>query len=149
VVQLRRYLGWSPPGGRLTAYHLYLVYTDEYGRQFYCRGGPQNDVPSFGNVIVESGPYVPGTVDWDPDAVAQTLVSGLAAHRSDACLERTLRRIAALDVRYDIGGPNSNTVVRTLLEKCGLPVQQPASVAPGFGHPNLLREPTTSEAVDS
>lgn len=138
--RLKQFSGWSIPGARVTAYHLYLVYTNEHGRQYFYRGGPENDMPPFGRIVVESGHYVPGTIDWDESAISQALLSGPAAHGLDSCFETTIQQIAAMSVPYDIGGPNSNTVVRTLLENCGLPVVQPASVAPGFGHPSLLGE---------
>jgi len=36
--------------------HLYLVYTDDTGKEFVVRGGPETDNPlNFGNIVVEAG----------------------------------------------------------------------------------------------
>ncbi|SFL27112.1 hypothetical protein SAMN04488518_1402 [Pseudovibrio ascidiaceicola] len=44
-----------------------------------------------------------------------------------------LRNIGALNIDYDTLGPNSNSVVRTILEKTSLPVLKPDRFTPGWG----------------
>jgi hypothetical protein len=119
-------------------YHLYIVYTDPLGEPHFFRRGPERDRPPFGFITTEFGRYLEGTIDWATDAIAVTLAEGSAAVGLDVCFRTELERIQSLRVAYNLRGPNSNTVVRTLLERCGLPVAQPVAVAPGFDDASLL-----------
>jgi hypothetical protein len=126
------------PGRAVPIYHLYIVYTDPLGRASFYRGGPENHRPPFGLIVTEHGPYVAGTIDWATDAITVTLAEGEAATGLDVCFRAELDRIEGLRVPYNLRGPNSNTVVRTMLERCGLPVAQPVAYAPGFDDTSLL-----------
>jgi hypothetical protein len=126
------------PGRVIPIYHLYIVYTDPLGRAYFYRGGPESDRPPFGFITTDHGPYVEGTIDWATDAITVTLAEGNAAEGLDICFRTELDRIRTLRVPYNLWGPNSNTVARTLLERCGLPVAQPVALAPGFDDTSLL-----------
>ncbi|NJO00902.1 MAG: DUF4157 domain-containing protein [Bacteroidia bacterium] len=125
--------------GSLPIYHLFIVYTDETNTESYFRGGPGGSCPgvaagSYGTIMTTHGAYVPGTVDWDPRAPSVTVASGAAACGKDRCFTTELARIDATCTPYAPTGPNSNTVVGTLLTNCGLPKRKPVTIAPGFNH---------------
>lgn len=122
----------------LLIWHLFIVYTDAAGVEFFFRGGPQRDSAlNFGAITVHEGLYVPGTIDWNPQVRTRRIAMGMDVCGKDADLRAELVKIAALHVPYRVGGPNSNTVARTLLSKCGLPLLEPPGSAPGWRHPNL------------
>lgn len=113
-------------------WHLFIVYTDAAGVEFFFRGGPQRDsISNFGSITVREGPYVLGTIDWNPHVRTRRVAMGLDICGKDADLRAELGRIAALRKPYKVEGPNSNTVARTLLSKCGLPLLKPPGAAPG------------------
>lgn len=123
-------------------WHLFIVYTDSTGTEFYYRGGPGGscsgvDAGSYGTIITDNGPYVAGTVDWDPSAPSVTVMSGPAACGNDTCFASELRRIDGTCRPYAPTGPNSNTVASTLLSNCSVPRNKPVMIAPGWGHPNI------------
>jgi hypothetical protein len=116
----------------LTAYHLFLVVTSAAGHRLYFRGGPQGGWPRYGRIVTRHGPYVEGTIDWDPDAVSVTVAQGAGVAGVPECFRVALDRIDRAGIPYNPLGPNSNTVARALLEHCGLPAAQPVGIAPGF-----------------
>ncbi|MCS6303123.1 MAG: DUF4157 domain-containing protein [Nitrospira sp.] len=123
-------------------WHLFIVYTDSTGTEFYYRGGPGGSCPgvdagSYGTIITNNGPYVSGTVDWDPSAPSVTVMRGPAACGKDSCFASELRRIDGTCTPYAPTGPNSNTVASTLLSNCSVPRNKPVMIAPGWGHPNI------------
>lgn len=123
-------------------WHLFIVYTDSTGTEFYYRGGPGGTCPgvdggSYGIIITNDGPYVPGTVDWGPAAPSVTVMSGASACGKDSCFTSELRRIDGTCTPYSPTGPNSNTVASTLLSNCGVPRRKPVWIAPGWGRPNI------------
>jgi hypothetical protein len=123
-------------------WHLFIVYTDSIGTDFFFRGGPRGSCVGaapggYGTIQSASGPYVPGTVDWDPGAPSVTILSGSSTCGKDTCFSSELSRIDSLCVPYNPTGPNSNTVARTLLSRCGIPQSKPVLIAPGWGDPVL------------
>jgi hypothetical protein len=51
-------------------HHKYIVYTDNSGKQYYARGGPDGRDPGeFGGILgfikTEHGAYIDGGTDWD------------------------------------------------------------------------------------
>jgi hypothetical protein len=126
------------------AYHLFIIYREQ-GRDQYFRGGPSNGGSSGASrsssnsssnsgrrIVTDYGPYKPGTVDYDPNAYSVTVLKGAAACGKDRCLAAQARRIEKLHRLYASLGPNSNSVARTLLAKCHLPVDKPHINTPGF-----------------
>jgi hypothetical protein len=82
----------------LPIWHLFVIYTDCSGTEYYYRGGPSED----GETIVgESGRYTSGTVDWDPDARSVTVAEGDPALGAGDCFESELSRIEAGDGKID------------------------------------------------
>jgi hypothetical protein len=88
----------------------------------------------------------------DTQAPSVTVLEGREATAKRPCLDSVSNSIHNAKINYDFLGPNSNTVVRVLLEQCGLqikttggwlpdPLSFPGfwSVMPGFGpiYPNL------------
>ena len=122
--------------------HLFIIETDTSARELFYRGGIGNRCagtwPPFYGISTDSGPYLPGTVDWHPGAPSVTVATGAAAMGKGSCCSSQLARIRASCTSYNPLGPNSNTVVKTLLANCGLPLRKPAgSWAPGWGHAPL------------
>jgi len=125
----------------LPIWHLFIVYQDSSGTEFFFRGGPGGSclgvTGEHGTIIGTSGPYVAGTVDWSPGAPSVTAMTGSAACGKDSCLAAELSRIDRTCTPYTPMGPNSNTVVGTLLDNCGIPRAKPVAIAPGFDNPVL------------
>jgi len=48
----------------IPADHLYVVYADPRGKEYFVRAGPENSFPFIG---VTTGEYTPGTIDWPVD----------------------------------------------------------------------------------
>lgn len=120
-------------------WHLFIVYTNNDGTEYFFRGGPDGEnADNYGTVRVTSGEYLPGTVDWAPNAPSTTVMIGNNACGMDVCFDRELSRINSLSVPYKISGPNSNTVARTLLIGCNIPPNKPVTFAPGWDNNALL-----------
>ena len=126
----------------LPIWHLFIVYTDGTGTEYFYRGGPGGSCPGvgaggYGTIISTSGAYTAGTVDWSPGAPSSTVMSGSGACGKDACFASELSRIDGTCTPYAPTGPNSNTVAKTLLSNCGVPLKKPVTIAPGWGNPSL------------
>ena len=117
------------------AYHLFIIYTDPQGKEFYFRGGPSKKSPVV--IVTDSGKYKPKTDDWYPGAPTVTALSGWEAFNKDQCFVEELNRITSLKIPYGILGPNSNTVVSTLLDTCDVPRVKPDVDTPGWDSGNL------------
>lgn len=118
----------------MPVYHLFIVYQDAAGHPSFFRGGPSGagGAAGYGNIKCTHGPYVPGTVDWAPGAPSETVATEAAASGKDATFQATLGRIDGAGIAYDPTGPNSNSVVRTLLSDAALPARKPVWIAPGW-----------------
>jgi hypothetical protein len=124
--------------------HLFIVFVDSTGKAFYVRGGPggPHSPPAsmvagvFGTIECHYGRYVKGTVDWNPDALAVTVASGAGVCGTYAQMCREADQINLLSEPYSPVGPNSNSVVRTILHRCGLPARCPG---PEFAYPGWGR----------
>ena len=129
------FVGWAG------FWHLFIVTTDGSRVQKFFRGGTRQKCGAtswpFYGISTNTGPYAPGTIDWNPGAPSVTLVSGPSACGHEGCFSSELTRIAAGCTPYKPLGPNSNTVVKTLLLNCGLPLNKPVSNTPGWGDPPL------------
>jgi hypothetical protein len=117
------------------AYHLFIIYTDPNGKEFYFRGGPSKKSPVV--IVTESKKYKPNTPDWYPGAPTVTALSGWESFNKDQCFGGELNRIESLKIPYRILGPNSNTVVSTLLDNCDVQRVKPNVDAPGWNSGNL------------
>jgi hypothetical protein len=120
-------------------WHLYLVHTDEFGRQTGWRGGPSGSggAGGFGEIIGTTGPYDPGFIDWDPGAPSVNVGMGPSVCGKTTDFASELSRIDGTRTPYSPTGPNSNTWVKTVLTNSGLPARKPVLIAPGFGDPAL------------
>ncbi len=111
--------------------HLFIVYTNKSGSYFY-RGGPGDDgVPDWGIIVTDSGKYVRGTVDYVRSAPTVTAATGAGAC-AGTCFDTTAARIEAAGIPYQLLTVNSNSVIRTLLNRCSIPEVKPAVWAPGW-----------------
>ncbi len=124
--------------GGLPVYHLFVIlHNKTSGAETYYRGGPGSRGASYGNIITKNGSYVAGTIDWEPSAPSVTVQDPVDCATTDACFVRELRRIDGTATPYAPTGPNSNTVARTILNKCSINEDKPVWVAPGWGDPVL------------
>jgi hypothetical protein len=137
-----------PPIGSVTAYHLFIVYTEKHGIQFICQGFPFD--PKTGQVapdaILPANPpglltqgrcisYLPGNRDFIPDAPTITVVSGQKANLAFHCFVKETALFNISKVPYHlIKGPNSNSYTRTMLDQCNVPALKPsiATLTPGW-----------------
>jgi RHS repeat-associated protein len=118
------------------ATHLFIIFTNENGQEFLYRGGPTRFflLPNPGVIRTYGGPYNDTNLDQSPNAPRISVLSGQSACSKQACLASETIRIASLQRRYNVWGPNSNSVVWTMLEKCNIPTLKPANtITPGWG----------------
>lgn len=132
----------------LPFWHLFIIHTNSKGVDRIYRGGPGQDCrPTsilqpwgiYGGVDTYYGPYDgPDTApDWDPAAPTKTVLAGPDACGTGECLAGEVNRIQSTCVQYAPVGPNSNTVVKTLLSKCGLPREKPVGYVQGWDDKDL------------
>jgi len=118
-------------------YHLFIIYTDENGINYLFRAGPSGPFPHYGTIQGYNAVYANGGPDWDLDAPSVTVMKGSAASGKNNCFVSQLSRITTANIPYHLFGPNSNTVTKTLLVNCGIPVAKPVNLAPGWDLPPL------------
>jgi RHS repeat-associated protein len=122
--------------GKLDQYHAYVVTTEPNGSRSYFRGGPDGKMnvnSAWGNMTTESGPYVPGTKDWDPGKPPSMRL--LDNDESCGCTNDKfadiVKKIRDAQLPYAPLYHNSNSVAGTMLRDSGfrmrsLPVSAPA-----------------------
>jgi hypothetical protein len=128
------------------AHHLFVVWVGPDGREMFLRGGPGNDKlgpldedsMGFKAITCTWGPYLPGTVDWNPAARSVTAAVGYAPESYEKMVN-ACRTITFMGIGYRLLGPNSNTVARTLLAVLGIPPKKPDVLTPGWDLPPLVR----------
>jgi hypothetical protein len=154
------------PVGFGYAYHTWIVFTNEENQQYVFDGGPKQS-PYYR--IVSLRPYDAKPVgsdllgvwsagkqytqaaasnlfgDWYPDARSITILKGKenVNDQVGSCLIIQAIKISNSRYEYAETGPNSNTLVRTLLDNCGLPKPNFGTgiYIPGFDF-NLSKYPT-------
>ena len=121
--------------------HLFIVYTDEDGGEFIYRGGPEklSLIPFPGVIETRTREdYQPGTIDWDTKAPSVTVLQGNEVTPDIIrCLDSVSQQIENEKINYDLLGPNSNSVVFTLLQDCVIPIKKPATPFNIFGFTEL------------
>ncbi len=128
------------------AHHLFIVWTGEDGKELFLRGGPGNpklgpvdqDSMGFGAIQCTWGPYVPGSIDYNPGAKSVRVGVGYRKESYDRMV-RVCQTINFMGIGYRATGPNSNSVARTLLTVLGIPPKKPEVLTPGWDHPPLAR----------
>ncbi|WP_337861983.1 hypothetical protein [Nitrososphaera sp.] len=143
-------------GRTLTGYHLYIVYSDAAGKEFVCEGFPfyssAGQVPSthalfYGAPGLLTQGHCGFMRDDGPAAVyggnggplqgrrhSVTVLWGKGAGEAYRCFEEETAMFNAEKVPYRMAtGPNSNTFVRTILDRCGVPALKPAGAVPAPG----------------
>jgi hypothetical protein len=132
-----------------TYYHEFIVWTPDKGPARFIRGGPESghnmgsgsgggsgsagfsvgktgvNVP-FGAINVQADIYEGGARDWAKPGVdpSQTIITG-SDQQLASYWQKMVTEGAAINKEntgYAFAGPNSNTVVTTLLEAAGLPL---------------------------
>lgn len=144
-------------------YHLYVVYTDHQGREYFLRGGPENSVPTpankpWGNIETINGRYHYGTIDWNPDAKRVQVYKGTDAGQKFQQLKRQFDLIEKAGIRYKPLEQNCNACVATALYNVGLPIKFPKGIwIPGAevnqlidrqGHAFFFRRAETNVTTD-
>ena len=136
-----------PPIGSITAYHLFLVYSEKHGKQFVCQGfpfdlstgniPPDSVLPSDSPGLLTKGRCIPFTLDnrdFIPDAPSVTVASEKDAKHAYTCLFKETILFNNAKVPYHlVTGPNSNSYSRTM-DNCDLPAIKPAIaiITPGW-----------------
>jgi RHS repeat-associated protein len=91
----------------------------------------------WGPIQGDSGPYVPGTVDWDPNPSPTVVV--LDDNEPCKCkdkLQAALDRIGNANIPYNPFGDNSNATAHEIIQDAGFPrpTPPPGVWAPGNGN---------------
>lgn len=97
-------------------------------------GGPDTNVGPYGAIDTTSGPYAPGTVDWNPGTPPITTVA-VEPGNCDVVEDRlndALDDIESANIPYNPFSTNSNAVAREILERAGYPDVESAAWAPGW-----------------
>jgi hypothetical protein len=126
--------------GVLPAVHLSLVVREPGGSEYEYEGQPERQRPfNYGRIIVTKRPYRPRL---DRIVLRVPLPPIDDSIKAQMVLESELERLNGANIAYDPWfGPNSNSIVRTILISLGLPPLQPAAVAPGFEYRSLSMVP--------
>ena len=131
------------------ASHLTIVVRDTGGNETGYRGGPsrngslsssaQQDPTTgatdygFGPIVTTRGAYKAGFVDYAPTAAKVAVdLNGQSVGTVTKCFEDTMKAIDDKKIAYYPTGPNSNSVVGTMLSRCGCQKIKPVWIAPGF-----------------
>jgi hypothetical protein len=154
--------------GGVTWHHLFIVATDASGTQTYLRAGPQclpiarlagrksalgdaledyepSPAGPYGVVVLSSGPYEPGGIDFDPAAADVTLASAGPAAKLWEQFEQAAKRLGEERIPYDPVGTGANWAIMEALRRCGVRAALPPKRwAPGAG---LLRADATARAA--
>ena len=152
--------------GGVTWHHLYLVATDADGTQSYLRAGPQSlpighligrttqygdaledheppPAGPYGVITFSSGPYEPGSVDFDPVAENVTIADGAAAAPLWDKLQKTAQTLQEEKIPYDPVGKGANWALMEALQRCGVqPSLPPQRWAPGVSLVTAPAAPT-------
>jgi len=145
--------------GGVTWHHLFLVATDESGRQSCLRAGPQRlpigklagrksqhgdpledyERPPegpYGVITFSTGAYAAGAFDFDPVAADVTLASANAAAELWDGLQQAALALGAERIPYDPAGTGANWAIMEALRRCAVQAQLPPKRwAPGAGVP--------------
>ena len=113
-------------------YHLFILYTDSTGARFYLRGSPGRGGEGYGNIVVSCAPYVEGEIEYDTRNLLEQVHEGADACSKLRTMRSRLNEIESWNVPYVPAGPNSNSVIATLLRASGLSLRKPAVPTPGF-----------------
>lgn len=141
--------------GGVPWHHLFLVAADAAGKESLLRTGPQclpierlagrkdqygeaiesfegSEAGPYGIITVINGPYEPGGVDFDPEAVTVTLESGELAGALWTKVQQACRMIGEERTPYDPTGNCANWAIMEALRRCGLNASLPPEIwAPG------------------
>lgn len=143
--------------GGVTWHHLFLVATDESGRQSCLRAGPQclpiasiagrkgdhgdplDDYERppegpYGVITFSTGEYAPGAVDFDSAAANVPLASAAAAAGLWDSVQQAAMALGAQRIAYDPAGTGANWALMEALRRCGVQAELPRKRwAPGAG----------------
>jgi len=122
--------------GHLPASHLSLMLRYTTGESIEYEGAPTRAVPgAYGPIVVRKRPFRPRP---DRQGVVVAYVRRRLLNDWEQALDNEMERLNAAMVVYEpVNGPNSNTVIRTLLLRLWLPPLQPAALPVGFDHEAL------------
>jgi hypothetical protein len=123
-----------PGGQEVTVYHLFIVYVKP-GIDFVCQGFPFD--PATGQIPKDSDlplnlpspyllqgrciPFGTDNRDFNPKAPSTTVVSGPDAKDAYKCFVNETKKFNDAKISYALLATNSNTYVRTILDKCDIP----------------------------
>ena len=125
-----------PGGQKVTVYHLFIVYVKP-GIDFECQGFPfdpvtgqipkDSDLPlNLPSPYLLQGRCIPFSTDnrdFNPQAPSTTVVSGSNADAKGAyqCFVTETEKFNEAKTPYALLATNSNTYVRTMLDRCDIP----------------------------
>jgi RHS repeat-associated protein len=100
-------------------------------------GGNGGNTGPWGPLSAVSGPYVPGTVDWDPGnpPTMTVLDNGLPCSIYNQPLANSVSAVNSANIPYNPFSTNSNAFVNNALTWSGITHGQPPVWAPGWNTP--------------
>jgi hypothetical protein len=146
-IQVRaNYIG-QLPGGK-PYYHTFIVVDDGKSKTYY-RGGPESGGgfsdatrgttgsgrssggSGYGQVVAESGPFVPNSIDYNNGQsvlIYQANLNPADVARVKASLQSDVNAVNSANVQYWPTGPNSNSFVGGSMRRLGYNVTSPESM---------------------
>jgi len=116
----------------ITGYkHLFVLYTNDLGQQFYIRGGPNNLFLDY--IDVQYGAYTPSSPDWIEPGEMFNFPSVVVAEGTDLSglydeMVVVSEEIDAARIPYRGYETNSNSVVFEVVDRVGLEPRLPPGV---------------------
>ncbi len=140
--------------GVFGAQHLFILFVLSDGSKYVIRGGPKNDQMLFDDLYISKDKYTKAHVDYTENCFSQSISESFTDAQIQHYMDTMSLLAAYINAQmYDYKLPfgdnvqNSNTVVKFLIERSGLPFALPKDKngneiwAPGvdgkFGHTQL------------
>lgn len=97
------------------------------------RGGAGANNGGWGPIVVDQGAYRQGTIDWNPEAIVQQVLTQPGnCDALEARMSHAANAVQSAQIPYNPLSANSNATARTILEGAGVTPPTPSAWVPGW-----------------